>query len=129
MADNPLTTFMQQARYAGFTPRPSHSLQGDFVSFFVKDEEAVAQRIDDVLTVYRSLKDDALVGAKLKGVARLLETLGDAGMKGGQGRELPFSALFMVGAYLHAQEPSRELYQHFVSLTKDIPLGDALRSK
>ncbi|MBY0231123.1 MAG: hypothetical protein K2W96_17700 [Gemmataceae bacterium] len=123
MADMTLAEFVKANPYKGFSPKPLHSVEGDFVSFFTEDADALARRIDDVLTVYESGK--RLVGVKVKQVARLIALLGDLGFEGG---DLTVGSLFVAGGYLHAEKDSRRFYQHFMEATKAIPLADALRS-
>jgi hypothetical protein len=60
----------------GFQSRPRYSAEGDFLALFFRDEDYHAHRVDALLTVYLSMNGDKLVGVKLKGVRRILETLG-----------------------------------------------------
>jgi hypothetical protein len=122
MADLTLADYVKANPYKGFSPKPCYSREGDFVSFFTEDGDALARRIDDVLTVYESGK--RLVGVKVKQVARLIELLGALGLKAEGG--LSLGSLFVAGGYLHAEKDSRRYYQHFMEATKAIPLADAL---
>jgi hypothetical protein len=62
----------------GFESRPIYSPDGDFISLYLRDEDSYAERVDDLLTIYRSVENDALVGWKIKGVRRLLKARSDA---------------------------------------------------
>ena len=42
--------------------------------------DSYAERVDELLTVYLSVEEHALVGCKIKGARRLLKTLGDFGV-------------------------------------------------
>lgn len=64
----------------GFTPRPFYSIEGDSLTFYFKDEECYRERVDDFLTVYKSIKSDKLVGCQIKGLPQALKLLGDFGL-------------------------------------------------
>ena len=70
-----LKQYVQANKAKGFRPRPYISTEGDFVAFFMRDEDHYAKRVDKLLTVYLSMKTGKLVGCKFKGVRRILETL------------------------------------------------------
>ncbi|MEQ9409511.1 MAG: hypothetical protein RIK87_17380 [Fuerstiella sp.] len=65
-----------QARSA--RPRPDHYNpsvvyidRGDYLAIHFADKDYFAERVDEVLTVYRAFDDGQLVGCKLKGVSLL----------------------------------------------------------
>lgn len=55
------------------TGRPQYFKDGDYVSFFFKDDLCHAQRTNDHLTVYLSDDNGEIVGCKIKGVSQLLK--------------------------------------------------------
>ncbi len=97
-----LTDFLKGKKAKEFESRPIYSADGDFISLYLSDEDSYAERVDDLLTVYLSVKNDTLVGCKIKGVRRLLKTLGDFGVSV-QDEDISFSLLF-VAATLSSPE-------------------------
>lgn len=59
-----------------FTPRPRYSSAGDCLFFYFRDDESWADRVDEILTVYRAFESRQVVGFKLKNVALLKKHLG-----------------------------------------------------
>jgi hypothetical protein len=64
----------------GFKPKPHYSTDGDSLVFYFKDEESYGERVDNFLTVYRSIETDSLVGCQIKGLPAALKLLGDFGL-------------------------------------------------
>lgn len=58
-----------------FTPSPLYTPEGDSLMFFMKDEESYRERIDELLTVYRSMVTNAIIGCQIKGVRHKLDEL------------------------------------------------------
>jgi len=56
-------------------PRAVHSVRADYLGIILSNEEYYTERIDDVLTVHRSLETRELVGCTLKGVSQLLKRI------------------------------------------------------
>jgi hypothetical protein len=55
-----------------FRPRvPHYSRAGDFVSIFREDTPYIAERVDEVLTIYLAQDNGRLIGCKIKGVSIL----------------------------------------------------------
>jgi len=125
MAPNELTQYLSGRKYRGFNPLPFYSKAGDFVTHFFRDEECYADRLDDLLTVYLSLKDESFVGFKLKGVRVLCEKLGDFGFRilDGQGKPM-LGMLFLAGSGLFATPDVIDHYRRFAEATKTIPLDE-----
>jgi hypothetical protein len=80
-----------------FESRPLYSPDGDFLTLFLQDEEYYAERVDELLTVYHSIATDELIGCEIKGVQRLLETLGEFGMSV-EDADVELKFLFLAGA-------------------------------
>jgi hypothetical protein len=72
-----LSEFLRETRpaKAGFHPWPLYTAEGDSLTFYVKDEESYGERIDDLLTIYKSIQTDEIVGCQIKGVRRKLDEL------------------------------------------------------
>ncbi len=96
MADE-LTNYLKGKKPKGFVSRPICSADGDFLSIHLRDEDAYSERVDELLTVYLSVENDSLVGCKIKGVRRLLKTLGDFGV-GVRDEDVGLNLLFLAGA-------------------------------
>lgn len=62
-----------------FVPEVWYNAIGDCVEFCAEDVAVVADRIDDVITIYRSAVDERPIGFQIKGVLALLRLL-DASM-------------------------------------------------
>ncbi|MDQ3622640.1 MAG: hypothetical protein M3463_09150 [Verrucomicrobiota bacterium] len=75
-----LTEHLTGKKPAKFTPRPLYIPEGDALIFYFKDDESYAERVDDLLTVYRSIKTKQMVGCEIKGVRCILKRLGDFGL-------------------------------------------------
>lgn len=58
-----------------FSSEPRYSELGDFLTIFFNDAPAYSERVDAVLTVYRSMANGDIVGCKIKGVSALAENV------------------------------------------------------
>ena len=59
---------------------PQYSEHGDCLSLYFKDEDSYGERVDNILTVFRSMADDELIGFEIKGVRKILRKLGQLGV-------------------------------------------------
>lgn len=66
---------------SGFTPQPWFNPDGDCIHFQSADEAPVAERVDEVLTIYRSAVDDRPIGFQIKGVRALVQAFGCDGLQ------------------------------------------------
>jgi len=64
----------------GFRSQPHYFQEGDFVAYYIKEDVAYEERIGELVTIYRSMKSNEMVGCKIKGLKRIMKTLGDFGM-------------------------------------------------
>lgn len=60
-----------------FVLTPRHSQQGDCLSLFLSPEESFAERIDGLVTVYRSFATRRVVGLKFKNLSVIARALRD----------------------------------------------------
>jgi len=74
MEEHFLSEYMQGA--PEFRPEPWYNPHGDCVVFQMANEAIVADRVDEVLTIYRSACDNRAIGFQIKGVAALIRRLG-----------------------------------------------------
>jgi len=63
-----------------FTPEPWYNPYGDCIVCQLADEAIVADRIDEILTLYRSAIDDRPIGFQIKGVTALIRKFGLHGL-------------------------------------------------
>jgi len=59
-------------KHDGFVPGPRYDARSDSLFFWERDAEYYGERIDSILTVYRDLATDAVIGFQLKGLASAL---------------------------------------------------------
>lgn len=62
-------------------PKPWYNPEGDCIIYQMADEAAVADRIDGVLTIYRSAIDNRPIGFQIKGVAAITRQFGLKGIQ------------------------------------------------
>ena len=72
-----LNQFLKKNRIEtkAFVPSPLYTPEGDSLMFYMKDEESYRERIDDLLTVYRSIETNEIIGCQIKGVRHKLDEL------------------------------------------------------
>lgn len=116
-----LMTYLEGREARGFEPRPFYSRDGDFLTFFFRDADHNAERVDELLTVFLAVTDGELVGCKIKGVRRILETLGKFGVEVDDG-EVKLSFFFLGGA-LAPENPRRRWYEEIGGRTRDVPIN------
>ncbi len=63
-----------------FSPQPWYNPVGDCVVYKMADEASVADRVDELLTVYRSAVNNRPIGFQIKGVGAIIQKLGFAGL-------------------------------------------------
>ncbi len=51
-----------------FTASPYYDAKADCLSFYAFDCKSYRERIDDIVTLYRSVETDGLVGCQIKGI-------------------------------------------------------------
>jgi hypothetical protein len=119
MADN-LTEYLAGREAKGFRRVPHYFRDGDHVTFYVRDDLAFAERVDDLLTVYISEESKELVGCKIKGVRRILETLGHFCVMV-EDESVRLGLLFLAGAYVTKSDDER--YRQLSQLAADARLN------
>jgi hypothetical protein len=71
-----LSEFLENKPKTGaFRPCPLYIPEGDSLTFYLKDEDSYGERIDELLTIYKSSANDEIVGCQIKGVRRKLKEL------------------------------------------------------
>ena len=105
-----LDEYLKTHRSQGFRPVPHYFAQGDFVTYYFRDDPCFAERVDDLLTVFLSFDTKELVGCKIKGVKHILQTAGDFGVALDDG-EVRLGVFFFVGAALAKNDAQRNRYE------------------
>jgi hypothetical protein len=93
-----LMEFLETKEPLGFESRPTYSPDGDFLTFYFRADEAYAERVDELLTVFRAIDSHELVGCKVKGVRRIVQTIRNFGVTIRPEWGHPLSLLFMSAA-------------------------------
>jgi len=60
--------------------RPWYNPVGDYIEFQATNEEFIADRIDDYLTIYKSIDNNQPTGFKIKDVQALIRKVGAEGL-------------------------------------------------
>jgi hypothetical protein len=121
---NELIEYLKGKRPKGFRCKPFYSKEGDFLTYYFKGVDHYAERIDEILTVYRATEGNQFVGFKLKGVAHLLKTLGDLQVRVfDDDGNLQLSLLLMAGTMKTRRPSALPVYQQFARETANVPIG------
>lgn len=64
----------------GGIPEPWYNPEGDCITYQTIDEAIVAQRVDEVLTIYRSFENGKAIGFQIKGIAAIVKRFGCDGI-------------------------------------------------
>jgi hypothetical protein len=118
---NDLMDYLAGKEARNFRPHPQYSRDGDFLTFFFRDDDAIAKRVDELLTVYVSAETDELVGAKIKGVQRILSTLGDFGVTI-KDAKLTLGMLFLAGMAVSREPGHKNEYIRVGEFVKSVPI-------
>ncbi len=79
-----------------FSPKAWYNPDGDCVQYYFDNSESYRDRIDDKLTLYRSLETDRIVGCQIKGIRAMVRRLGDVPLTQ---KELPLGVLVMMSHF------------------------------
>ncbi|MGL6097338.1 MAG: hypothetical protein ACRC7O_16255 [Fimbriiglobus sp.] len=93
-----LTDYIRTNRPRGFRATPHYFPSGDYLTYFSSEERCVAERLDDVITIYLSAETKELVGCKVKGVRQILETAGAFRVAVGDDAGIRLGFFFFAGA-------------------------------
>jgi hypothetical protein len=103
----------------GFRAVPHYSAQGDFVTYYFRNDPCYAERVDDLLTVFLTFDTKELVGCKIKGIKHILQTAGDFGVALDDG-DVRLGMFFFVGAALAKDAAQRNRYEQIGQKAKEI---------
>jgi hypothetical protein len=105
-----LDEYLKTHRPKGFRAAPHYSAQGDFVTYYFRNDPCFAQRVDDILTVFLAFDSKELIGCKIKGVKHILQTAGDFGITVDDG-DIQLGLFFFVGASMAKEESQKKRYE------------------
>jgi len=91
-----------------YRAEPWYNPNGDSIHYHWRPDEFYAERIDDKLTVYRSMATDDAVGCQIKGVGALLKQLGDFGISVDQADGAPL-AMFLFVSQASARDWQKDI--------------------
>lgn len=96
MADD-LATFLSKINVEelSFKAKPYYSKAGDCLIFYFEEAESYAERVDGLVTVYRAIEDDRLVGCQIKEVTPQLKRFGSCKLQI-EDRGIKLSILLLV---------------------------------
>ena len=57
-------------------PTPWYNPEGDCIIYQASDEAVIAERVDDLLTIYRSFNTGKAIGYQIKGVMAIIQIFG-----------------------------------------------------
>lgn len=93
-----LTEYIKANPAKTFQSAPVYFPTGDFLTYLLRDGPCVAERLDDVVTLYLSPDTRELVGFKVKGVCHILKKAGAFGVGVGGGDGVRLGLFFFAGA-------------------------------
>jgi hypothetical protein len=73
--DKTLEQYLEGKTCEGLKLRPQYFQDGDFVTYFFREDVAYEERFDELLTIYKAMETGEMVGCKIKGVCRILSKL------------------------------------------------------
>lgn len=127
-----LTEYLEKNTPEGFNPRPRYHEDSDAVVLFFRRDDSYASRLDHLVTIYRSVASDELVGCKIKGVKALLDELGEFGVHVKQKQDvdirLLFYAQYKASTDSTIQHTYKELAEEVSRVDPAIPNGDLVAS-
>lgn len=116
-----LMKYLEKTRPKGFAPRPYYGAEEDCLTFYFDNAESFARRVDDLLTLYLSVKTNELVGCQVKGVRKNLKRLGDFGISV-KHTKVRLDLFFHLLAYLAEKPAQRKRYLELSERTGDLDL-------
>jgi hypothetical protein len=117
MAQN-LEEYLEANRPRGFRGVPHYFAQGDFVTYYFRNDPCYAERVDDLLTVFLTFDSNEVVGCKIKGVKHILRTAGNFGVALDDG-DVRLGMFFFVGAALAKDDAQRSRYEQIGAKAKE----------
>src|SRR4051794_12862581 len=67
-----LKEYLATHAHQGYNGLPHYYEDGDFLTYFTKEDRCFGEQVDPYLTVYRSVEDRSIVGVKVKRVSQAM---------------------------------------------------------
>ena len=116
--------FLKEDGSGGFKSEAWYNPYGDCIDYQTVDDAIVADRIDSLITLHRSATDGRVIGFQIKGVRKLLKSIGaDAMAIGtGEGEDASIKVIVLVLAALQTSEEkaTRDQFDALSSLLPDV---------
>jgi len=109
---------LETTKPEGFEPRPYFGPEEDSLTFYFDNAESYGKRVDDLLTLFLSVKNDALLGCQVKGIRKNLKRLGNFGIAIKHGK-IRLDLFFHLLAFL-AEPQQRQNYLDLSKRTKEV---------
>ncbi len=114
-----LMSYLETAKPKGFKPRPYYGLEEDCLTFYFDKAESYGKRVDELLTLFLSIKSNELVGCQVKGVRKNLKRLGKFGVSIKHGK-VRLDLFFHLLAFLANEPQQRQKYLDLSQRTRDL---------
>jgi hypothetical protein len=114
-----LMKFLETTKPKRFEPHPYYGPEEDSLTFYFDDAESYGKRVDELLTLFLSVKKDQLVGCQVKGVRKNLKRLGNFGIAIKHGK-VRLDLFFHLLAFLAEKPQQRQNYLELSQHTKDV---------
>ena len=114
-----LMKYLETTKPAGFEPRPYYGSEEDSLTFYFDNAESYGKRVDELLTLFLSVKNDELVGCQVKGVRKNLARLGRFGVAIKHGK-VRLDLFFHLLAFLAEKPQQRQKYMDLSRRTKNV---------
>ena len=118
-----LKGFLSSHKPKGFKSAPHYCASGDYLTFYLRNDRCYAKRVDDVLTVYRSMENGEFVGCEINGVRKILEAASSFGVKL-NAEQFTLGFLFLIGMSLAKDEAQRQYYHDLKDIIKDVSINE-----
>jgi hypothetical protein len=114
-----LMQYLETAKPRAYKLRPYYGPEEDSLTFYFDKAESYGKRVDELLTLFFSVKKNELVGCQVKGVRRNLKRLGNFGVAIKHGR-VRLDLFFHLLAFLAEEPQQRQKYLDLSDRTRDV---------
>jgi hypothetical protein len=116
-----LMKYLDTVKPRGFASRPYYGPEEDSLTFYFNKAESYGKRVDELLTLFLSVKTDALVGCQVKRVRKNLKRLGSFGIAIKHGK-VRLDLFFYLLAFLADKPQQRQKYLDLSQHTKNVEI-------
>ena len=116
-----LREYLETHTPQAFRPVPHYFPQGDFVTYYFRNDRCYSQRLDDIVTLFLAFETHELVGCKIKSVKHILQTAGDFGVTVAEG-DVQLGLFFFIGAARARDESQKRRYEELRRVARTVIL-------